>query len=68
MFSCKYFFTDLAVALILRLIFKLHSKSQWPHLDGLGFKCGWQHVGEELDNYRQQEFHEGHDHEHQEVH
>lgn len=53
---------------VLRLIFKVNSKSQCSHLDGLGFKCGWQHVGKELHNYRQQEFHEGHHHEHQEGH
>lgn len=39
-----------------------------PYLDRLGLKCRGQHVGEELHNYRQQEFHEGHHHEHQEGH
>lgn len=36
------------------------------HLDGLGLKRGWQHVGEELHSHRKQEFHEWHHHKHQE--
>lgn len=39
---------------------------QLHYLLGLGLKCGRQHIGEEFEDNRQQELHEGNDDEDQE--